>query len=74
MTDRDRPESAADARATGAAERSVILGGGGTGQKGIYIDAQQIPTSLSQPTMQAGQPAPPATAAEPPSQPPSNPE
>ncbi len=38
------------------------------------MDTQQIPASLAEPTMQAGQPAPPTTATEPSTQPSSNPE
>jgi len=78
MTEAQRPVAPAagqaDARATAAREPSVILGGAGTGQKGIYMDTQQIPASLAEPTMQAGQPAPPTTATEPSTQPSSNPE
>jgi hypothetical protein len=77
MTDQDRPAASAAGRTgsgtTGASEPSVILGGG-TGQKGIYMDARQVPMSLSEPTMQAGQPAAPTTATEAAAQPSPNPE
>jgi hypothetical protein len=44
-------------------EPNALLGGG-AGEKGMFVDLQQVPTTLSERTMEPAQPAVPVTAAE----------